>query len=238
MPGVPGGVIAPGLKPRVPAQALRGWQHLVRSMIRQAIHPLSAQEPSLSSRRQLRQSLSGFSYAHSSGRYGRNDGSARVFHAHAGQLLESSRYWNLSRTTSRSAAVAKTCRHRKRRLGGARGAWWRASCWEGRRACRRGRIDGGVTLTKPSGARCAASNDHTGHIPVIYIASPYTHAEPRRAPAPLRERVRLRCRAHVAGRRVYSPIAHSHSIVERFRLPMDWNFGSTLIAPSSSAATR
>ena len=23
---------------------------------------------------------------------------------------------------------------------------------------------------------------------------------------------------------VYSPIVHSHPIVERFRLPMDWNF--------------
>ena len=55
---------------------------------------------------------------------------------------------------------------------------------------------------------------------MIYIASPLHASRSPRAPAPVRRRVPLRCRAPSSTQ----PIAHSHPITERFKLPVDWNF--------------
>jgi len=58
---------------------------------------------------------------------------------------------------------------------------------------------------------------------IIYLASPYSHPDPA-----VRElRFRAACQAAVAllhaGRVVFSPIAHSHPLVEH-GLPTSWNF--------------
>jgi nucleoside 2-deoxyribosyltransferase len=58
---------------------------------------------------------------------------------------------------------------------------------------------------------------------MIYLASPYSHPDP----AIREERFRAACRAAAAllrsGRAVFSPIAHSHPLVEH-GLPTDWEF--------------
>jgi hypothetical protein len=58
---------------------------------------------------------------------------------------------------------------------------------------------------------------------MIYVASPYSHSD-----ATVREdRFRAACQAAAAllraGRCVFSPIAHSHPLVD-FGLPTDWEF--------------
>jgi hypothetical protein len=58
---------------------------------------------------------------------------------------------------------------------------------------------------------------------MIYLASPYSHPD-----AAIRdERFRAACQAAASllrsGRAVFSPIAHSHPLVE-FGLPTDWEF--------------
>lgn len=63
-----------------------------------------------------------------------------------------------------------------------------------------------------------------GRLPhVIYLASPYSHCDP----AVRGQRFRGACRAAVAlieqGHLVFSPIAHSHALVEH-GLPGDWSF--------------
>jgi hypothetical protein len=58
---------------------------------------------------------------------------------------------------------------------------------------------------------------------MIYLASPYSHPDP----AVREKRFRDACRAATAllrnGRAVFSPIAHSHPLVEH-GLPTDWSF--------------
>ena len=58
---------------------------------------------------------------------------------------------------------------------------------------------------------------------MIYLASPYSHPDP----AIREERFRGACQAAAAflrtGRAIFSPIAHSHPLVE-FGLPTDWEF--------------
>lgn len=58
---------------------------------------------------------------------------------------------------------------------------------------------------------------------MIYLASPYSHPDP----AVRADRYRAACRATAAlvkaGRVVYSPIVHSHPLVE-FDLPTAWSF--------------
>ncbi len=58
---------------------------------------------------------------------------------------------------------------------------------------------------------------------MIYLASPYSHPDP----AIREQRYRAVCRAAVAlihaGHVVFSPIAHSHALVEH-GLPVDWLF--------------
>lgn len=58
---------------------------------------------------------------------------------------------------------------------------------------------------------------------MIYLASPYSHPDP----AVRDQRHRDVCRAAVAmikmGQAVFSPIAHSHALVE-YGLPIDWSF--------------
>lgn len=58
---------------------------------------------------------------------------------------------------------------------------------------------------------------------MIYLASPYSHPNP----AVREQRFRAVCRAAVAmikmGHAVFSPIAHSHALVEH-GLPIDWSF--------------
>jgi hypothetical protein len=58
---------------------------------------------------------------------------------------------------------------------------------------------------------------------MIYLASPYSHPDP----AVREKRFRDACRAAVAlmqtGHAVFSPIAHSHPLVEH-GLPTDWSF--------------
>ena len=75
--------------------------------------------------------------------------------------------------------------------------------------------------------RCAVreiegrASDRNGHL--IYVASPYSHADAR-----VREqRFDAACRAAAAlmrdGQRVFSPVAHSAPIA-RYGLPTDWAF--------------
>jgi len=58
---------------------------------------------------------------------------------------------------------------------------------------------------------------------MIYLASPYSHPDP----AVRFQRYRDACRAAVAlikaGHEIFSPIAHSHALVEH-GLPIDWSF--------------
>lgn len=58
---------------------------------------------------------------------------------------------------------------------------------------------------------------------MIYLASPYSHPDP----AVRERRFRAACQAAAAlvrdGHAVFSPIAHSHALVEH-GLPMDWSF--------------
>ncbi|MBX3399531.1 MAG: DUF1937 family protein [Gemmataceae bacterium] len=58
---------------------------------------------------------------------------------------------------------------------------------------------------------------------MIYLASPYSHPDP----AVREERFRAACRATAAllraGEVVFSPIVHSHPLVE-FELPTAWSF--------------
>lgn len=58
---------------------------------------------------------------------------------------------------------------------------------------------------------------------MIYLASPYSHPDP----AVREERFRAACRATaallIAGEVVFSPIVHSHALVE-FALPTVWSF--------------
>jgi nucleoside 2-deoxyribosyltransferase len=58
---------------------------------------------------------------------------------------------------------------------------------------------------------------------VIYLASPYSHPDP----AVREERFRAACRATAAllraGEVVFSPIVHSHSLIE-FELPTAWSY--------------
>jgi nucleoside 2-deoxyribosyltransferase len=58
---------------------------------------------------------------------------------------------------------------------------------------------------------------------IAYLASPYSHPDP----AVREERYRAACRAAaallLAGQPVFSPIAHSHPLVE-YGLPADWSF--------------
>ena len=60
-------------------------------------------------------------------------------------------------------------------------------------------------------------------MPMIYLASPYSHTNP----AVREERFRSACRATVAllraGEVVFSPIVHSHPLVE-FEMPTAWAF--------------
>ncbi len=58
---------------------------------------------------------------------------------------------------------------------------------------------------------------------MLYLASPYTHGEPRVR----QERFEAACRATAdlvrAGHVVFSPIVHGHPLV-RFNLPSDWEY--------------
>jgi len=58
---------------------------------------------------------------------------------------------------------------------------------------------------------------------IVYLASPYSHPDP----AVRQARYRAVCRAAAAllaaGQPVFSPIAHSHPLVE-YGLPADWSF--------------
>jgi hypothetical protein len=58
---------------------------------------------------------------------------------------------------------------------------------------------------------------------MIYLASPYTHADP----AVRQRRFEAACQAAARlirqGKTVFSPIAHSHTIC-RYGLPLDWQF--------------
>lgn len=58
---------------------------------------------------------------------------------------------------------------------------------------------------------------------MIYLASPYSHPDP----AVREERYRAACHAAaallLAGQPVFSPIAHSHPLVD-YGLPADWSF--------------
>jgi len=59
--------------------------------------------------------------------------------------------------------------------------------------------------------------------PIIYLASPYTHADP----AVRQARFDAACRAAAAlirqGMTIFSPIAHTHAITQ-CGLPVDWQF--------------
>ena len=58
---------------------------------------------------------------------------------------------------------------------------------------------------------------------VIYLASPYSHAEP----AVRQKRFEMACRAAAQlirqGKTVFSPVAHGHAICQ-LGLPLDWAF--------------
>jgi hypothetical protein len=59
---------------------------------------------------------------------------------------------------------------------------------------------------------------------MIYLASPYSH----KSKAVRRERFRAVCRhaskMMLAGKLVFSPIAHTHSIAEQGGLPLGWDY--------------
>jgi hypothetical protein len=58
---------------------------------------------------------------------------------------------------------------------------------------------------------------------MIYLASPYSHPDPVVREQRFREACRAAAALLLAGRTVYSPIAHSHPLVEH-GVPTDWSF--------------
>ncbi|HXH21718.1 MAG TPA: DUF1937 family protein [Dehalococcoidia bacterium] len=58
---------------------------------------------------------------------------------------------------------------------------------------------------------------------MIYLASPYSHPDPAVRERRFRTACRLAAAFLRAGMLVFSPIAHSHPLVE-FGLPTDWRF--------------
>lgn len=54
---------------------------------------------------------------------------------------------------------------------------------------------------------------------MIYLASPYSHADPAVQRHRYKEAQRATAEMMIEGRVVFSPIAHSHPIAERFDLP-------------------
>ena len=59
---------------------------------------------------------------------------------------------------------------------------------------------------------------------MIYIASPYTHADPAVRQQRFENVCHYVAKRMLEGAIVYSPIAHSHPITERFNLPVTWDF--------------
>ena len=59
---------------------------------------------------------------------------------------------------------------------------------------------------------------------MIYIASPYTHADPAVRHQRFENVCRYVAERMLQGAVVYSPICHSHPITERFNLPVTWEF--------------
>jgi hypothetical protein len=59
---------------------------------------------------------------------------------------------------------------------------------------------------------------------MIYIASPYSHADPVVMQARYDEVCRIICELLKQGLPVYSPIVHNHYLTQRFHLPTDHVF--------------
>ena len=57
-----------------------------------------------------------------------------------------------------------------------------------------------------------------------YIASPCTHADPAVCHQRFEDVCHYVAERMLQGAVVYSPIAHSHPICERFKLPVTWEF--------------
>jgi hypothetical protein len=58
---------------------------------------------------------------------------------------------------------------------------------------------------------------------MIYLASPYSHADPLIREARFNAACQATADMVLAGRAVFSPIVHGHPLV-RFGLPTDWSF--------------
>jgi hypothetical protein len=61
---------------------------------------------------------------------------------------------------------------------------------------------------------------------MIYLASPYSHADPMVREQRFREACRAAARFMRLGQAVFSPIAHAHCICT-YGLPTDWRFWET-----------
>jgi hypothetical protein len=59
---------------------------------------------------------------------------------------------------------------------------------------------------------------------LIYLASPYSHDDPRVEEARFEAVCMAAGRLMARGHRVFSPIAHTHPIAKRRKLPTDWAF--------------
>jgi hypothetical protein len=65
--------------------------------------------------------------------------------------------------------------------------------------------------------------DRRGGGRMMYLASPYSHSDPRVREARFDAACRATAELVLAGQAVFSPIVHGHPLV-RFGLPTDWSF--------------
>ena len=56
-----------------------------------------------------------------------------------------------------------------------------------------------------------------------YLAVPYTHPDPKVMAYRFRVATQIASKLFMAGRKIYSPISHSHPIAQ-YGLPKDWEF--------------
>jgi hypothetical protein len=59
---------------------------------------------------------------------------------------------------------------------------------------------------------------------LIYLASPYSHPDPRVEEARFEAVCMAAGRLMAQGHHIFSPIAHSHPIAKRHKLPTDWEY--------------
>ena len=79
-------------------------------------------------------------------------------------------------------------------------------------------VEPGTTLQMPPGWKV-----YSLLAPLVYLASPYTHADPAVMEARFQAATRYAARLMGQGVNVFSPIAYTHVILQH-GLPVDWDF--------------